>query len=595
MRRSPSALVTLRTVAPMVLAALVLLPIGQASAAVSFPQIAKLTGLDTAAGDSFGYSVAISGDTALIGGPFDDDLGAASGAAYIFERDAGGPDQWGQVAKLLAPDGASADWFGVRVALDGDTAVVTATVNDFSRKGYAYVFGRNAGAPNAWGVVARLTADDGDELDGCGNSVDVEGDRVAIGSNFSILPGSLGAVYLYERDVGGPEAWGQTAKLTSAAACHDNVTYCGWGGEDFFGATVSISGESLAVGASGSAGAAYVFHRNKDGSWRRIARPQPEESRPQDYGTAVVMDGRAFLASVPGDDDLGAQAGAAFVFELDASLRPPWREVGKLHANEGEAGDRLGTVAAIDNGTLVIGAPQRESGRDWQGEAFVFRQSGSDWNEVANLQATDAEPFDVFGWSVGVSGDTILVGAYGESSAGSDAGAAYVFRAKGGVTSTAQANSAFNTHSVADRGEAALTLDPLPSEATTVALTGRLSLGGGDVAPGDVYCLRPHPEFALYYDTFQLTFSGNRVSGVWHNLPGFPTDDFMTPVTGTVADDQVILRCDAQRANCPLGLSWEWIIDLPPDGTMIMLQHDGSHWNSWIDQLAYDLTPGRCQ
>ena len=120
-------------------------------------QSAKLTPSDGAAGDYFGRSVAVDGDTAVAGAVFDDDNGSWSGSAYVFTRESG---VWNQGAKLTPSDGASGDYFGWSVAVDGDTAVAGAVFDDDngSESGSAYVFTRESGV---WSQSAKLTASDG--------------------------------------------------------------------------------------------------------------------------------------------------------------------------------------------------------------------------------------------------------------------------------------------------------------------------------------------------------------------------------------------------------------------------------------------------
>lgn len=123
----------------------VLLLVAMPAWSVTPVEVAKLLAADGATGDQFGYSVAISGDTALIGARFDDDdvNGLESGSAYVFTRSG---TIWSQQAKLTAADGAARDWFGVRVAISGDTAVVTADADDDDVNGVdsgsVYVFTR---------------------------------------------------------------------------------------------------------------------------------------------------------------------------------------------------------------------------------------------------------------------------------------------------------------------------------------------------------------------------------------------------------------------------------------------------------------------
>ena len=132
-----------------------------------------------------------------------------TGAAYIFERDAGGADNWGQVKKLTAGDAAAYDRFGVSVAISGDTVVVGAYGKN-SDAGAAYIFERNAGGAGNWGQVKKLTAGDAATEDGFGVSVAISGDTVVVGA---YRKDSAGAAYLFERNTGGLENWGEWGKL----------------------------------------------------------------------------------------------------------------------------------------------------------------------------------------------------------------------------------------------------------------------------------------------------------------------------------------------------------------------------------------------
>ncbi len=148
------------------------------------PLLYKLIASDGSASDNFGNSVSISGDTILVGSEQVDDNGFRSGSAYIFERNAGGSDSWGEVAKLVASDGGIGDDFGNRVAISGNTVVAGSIGDDVngSNSGSAYIFERNAGGSDTWGEVAKLVASDGVAGDSFGASVAISGDTVLVGS-----------------------------------------------------------------------------------------------------------------------------------------------------------------------------------------------------------------------------------------------------------------------------------------------------------------------------------------------------------------------------------------------------------------------------
>ena len=197
----------------------------------------ELTAPDGAWEDAFGFSVSVSGDTAVIGAP---GKNAGQGATYVFVRSGGA---WTQQQELTASDGAAGDWFGYSVSLSGSTAVIGALAKH-NYQGAAYVFVLSGGV---WGQQQELTASDGAAGDSFGNSVSVSGDTAVIAAYHKNA--DQGAAYLFVRSGG---VWGQQQELTAT----DGVA------NDYFGVSVSVSGGTAAIGAVGRnnyQGAAYVF------------------------------------------------------------------------------------------------------------------------------------------------------------------------------------------------------------------------------------------------------------------------------------------------------------------------------------------------
>jgi prepilin-type N-terminal cleavage/methylation domain-containing protein len=185
----------------------------------TWTQQAKLTAADGAATDRFGYAVAIDGDTVVVGAPYDDDKGADSGSAYVFTRTGG---TWTQQAKLTAAGGAAGDWFGWAVAVDGDTVVVGAPDDAKGAKsGSAYVFVR-AGA--TWTQQAKLLAADGAAGDRFGWAVAVDAGTIVVGAlRADDEVRDSGSAYVFVRTGG---TWTQQAKLTAAdGAAYDRFGY----------------------------------------------------------------------------------------------------------------------------------------------------------------------------------------------------------------------------------------------------------------------------------------------------------------------------------------------------------------------------------
>ena len=337
-------------------------------------QIAKLTAADAAASDLFGFSVALSGTTALVGAHLDSDDGASSGSAYIFERDEGGAGNWGQVAKLTAADAAFSDQFGWSVALSGTTALVGAygDTDGGVTSGSAYIFERDEGGAGNWGQVAKLTAADAAADDTFGISVALSGTTALVGARLDDDAGaSSGSAYIFERDEGGAENWGQVAKITASDA----------EAGDYFGQVVALSGTTALVGA-----------------WN--------------------------------DDDGGDASGAAYIFERDEGGAENWGQIAKLTADDAGAGDYLGYSVALSGTTGLVGAWNDGDGGLQSGAAYIFERDeggAGNWGQVAKLTAADPAVEDSFGFAVAVRGTTALVGSRFDDDAGIDSGSAYVF------------------------------------------------------------------------------------------------------------------------------------------------------------------------
>lgn len=374
--------------------------------------VAKLTAPDAAMDDWFGFSVAVAGDVALVGAYGNDDAGPGSGSAYVFERNIGGTNAWGYVCKLTASDAAACDYFGVAVAVDGDVAIVSASGDDGFR-GSAYVFQRNAGGTNAWGQVAKIIAPDGSSSDFFGVSVSVAGDVAIVGAE---QDDNLGSAYVFERNMGGTNAWGFVRKLTASDGAVD----------DHFGYSVSADGDAALVGAYGGE-AAYVFQRNSGGTnaWSEVAKLTASDGSAA-FGWSVAMDGGTAIIGAYKDDDSGSESGAAYVFERNANGPNAWGQVRKLKGSDGSAGDWFGCAVSASGNTALIGAFHDDPSGTFSGSAYVMPVSieTRSYRETGKLFAYDAAVSNMFGACVSMDGDLALAGSHGNDSS---SGAAYVF------------------------------------------------------------------------------------------------------------------------------------------------------------------------
>jgi len=454
-----------------------------------------------ASNDGFGLSVALSGDTLAVGAAFEDsgsvgangdqanDNAKDSGAVYVFVRRGA---TWSQQAYIKASNTDRGDLFGQAVALSGDTLVVGApqeasaatgvnnnqTDNTASGAGAAYVFVRSG---TTWTQQAYLKASNTDRLDTFGGAVAVFGDSVAVGAigESSAAAGidgnqadnttnTSGAVYVFTRT---GATWTQQAYVKASNT----------GAGDDFGAALALSADTLVVGAVGedsaatgiggnqadetalSAGAVYVFTRTGS-TWSQQSYIKASNTDAGDlFGNVVALSGDTLAVGAYGEDSAATgvngnqtdnttnAAGAVYVFIRTSGT---WIQQAYLKASNTGRNYQFGTSLALSGDALVVGASGENSGATGidgnqadgtapsAGAAYVFARTGTTWQQGAYVKASNTGSDDGFGISVALSDDALVVGAYGESSAGaginpangqtddaaSGAGALYILR-----------------------------------------------------------------------------------------------------------------------------------------------------------------------
>jgi hypothetical protein len=467
-------------------------------------QQAYLKASNTDGNDDFGISVAIFGDTLVVGargeasnatgnsGDQDNNSTFQAGVVYVFTRNG---TVWSQQAYLKASNTDRYDRFGSSVAISGDTLVVGAEFEESSatgvngdqsdnsaeQAGAAYVFTRNG---TVWNQQAYLKASNTDSLDHFGMSVAISGDTLVVGAEFEESnatgvngdqsdnsAGIAGAAYVFTRN---GTVWNQQAYLKASNT--DSL--------DHFGLSVAISDDTVVVGAVGEdssatgvngeqedesleqAGAAYVFTRSGT-TWSQQAYLKASNTNVVDgFGDSVAISGNTVVVGALGEDSKATgvngdqsdnsaeQAGAAYVFTRNGTV---WNQQAYLKASNTDKASNtenivfFGHPVAIFGDTLVVGArgedssatgvngDQSDNSAEQAGAAYVFIRNGTVWNQQAYLKASNTDSLDHFGEAVTISGDTVVVGAVGEDSSATgvngdqedesseQAGAVYVF------------------------------------------------------------------------------------------------------------------------------------------------------------------------
>ena len=355
-------------------------------AVAEWTESGKLTASDAAEGDWFGRSVAISGNTAIVAAFNDDDGGDLSGSAYLFNTTTGE-----ELFKLTASDADEGDNFGCSVAISGNTAIVGAWANDDagyrSNSGSAYLFNITTGEELFKLTASDASARDNDQF-GC--SVGISGNTAIIGAHRQSSLGQYsGAAYLFDV-TSGEELYKLTASDT--------------GGGDRFGCSVAVSGNTAIVGAFANddhSGSAYLFDVTTGEEYPH--KLTASDAAVSDYfGDSVAISGNTAIVGAHGNDDGGNHSGSAYLFNITTG-----EELFKLTASDAAASDAFSNHSVgISGNTAIVGAFGSRS-------AYLFNITTGE--ELFKLTASDAAASRSFGYSVGISGNTAIVGAFGSA------------------------------------------------------------------------------------------------------------------------------------------------------------------------------------
>jgi hypothetical protein len=367
----------------------------------------------------FGNAVALDGNRAIVGASRADINGETNrGAAYVFVRQG---DEWVEEAQLLAFDGAEGDFFGTSVALSGDTAVVGAPLADVDGqtfRGAAYVFQIIGGG---WLPREKLRAADGVAQDRLGWSVAIRGDTLFAGAIKAEIGGnqSQGAVYVYTRQSG---LWSQSQKLfDDEGALADLFGNALALTED----TALVGAYSANIGGNVNQGAAYVYSR-VGGTWLLEERfVASDGANPDQFGWSVALDEDLALVGAWGKNIDGIEEhGAAYVFRRSGNT---WNEEQRLTPADGEELGLFGWAVALEDHVALIGARNDLPGETLQGVVYEFRRNVGLWEEIQRLEAPIGHGLDGFGEAVALGSDRALVGSPSNVLAQPSGGAAWVY------------------------------------------------------------------------------------------------------------------------------------------------------------------------
>jgi hypothetical protein len=448
--------------------------------------LAKLLASDKNEEDFFGYSVGISGNTIVVGARWDDDNGFKSGSAYVFTKPVNGWVDMTQTAKIKPSDGTANDNFGVSVSISGDNIVIGADqdCDNGNWSGSAYVYTKPIIGWVNMTETAKIKPSDGTIGDRFGKSVSISGSNIVIGSPyFDGMGSNVGSAYIFTKPSMGWINMTQTAKLFAstsytdanfgcsvsisgdiivigAKADYNNGTYSGaayvfskpstsgwvtmsatakltpYGGTtyDTFGFSVGVSGDNIVVGNYSNnengydSGSAYVFSKPVTGwiDMTQTAKIKASDGAASDwFGLSVSISGDNILVGSPQDDDTYTNSGSTYIFKKPVSGWINMTQTQKLIPPDyfGTYCASFGHSFAIDGNYAVLGNPSYND----TGAVYIYYYNGTVWAMQAILTPSDGITSENFGCSVGMSGDNVVIGAWGDNDNGTNSGSSYVF------------------------------------------------------------------------------------------------------------------------------------------------------------------------
>ncbi|MCB1120166.1 MAG: FG-GAP repeat protein [Verrucomicrobiae bacterium] len=321
-------------------------------------------------------------------------------------------------AKLLAPDGAAEDEFGIDVAIDGFTAVIgahRANVGPNADQGAVYVF---TGSGTNWSLQQKLTASDGTAQNDFGSSVSIQGDTILVGAPAKTIGSNIqqGKVYVFTRS---GKVWTERQGLLAGDG----------GSQDHFGNSVSLDGDRAIIGASEDTigsntfqGSAYIFVKSGDNWTQEQKIVAADSGDSDDFGNSVSISGSTVVIGARNNNGTGGvNQGAAYVYTRSGSN---WSLQQKLTASNAGGFEQFGYDVAISEETVIVGTRSNSS-------AYVFVRSGTTWTEQQKLNPSDQLGYEAFGFSVALKGDTAAIGSVSKVGNNNKQGAVYIFERSG--------------------------------------------------------------------------------------------------------------------------------------------------------------------
>ncbi len=325
-----------------------------------------------------------------------------------------------ETQRLVSDDLTTEDYFGNGMAASGDYAIIGSCYDDDNgtNSGSAYIFHNNAGT---WEQHQKINASDGQTNEFFALAVAISGDyaiTTSLGAN-----SYAGKAHVFHNDAG---VWTETQILTPS----DTENY------QLFGCSINMNNDYAIIGAYGdeesgvNSGAAYVF-QNVSNNWIEVAKLTASDADVNDFfGIAVDIQSDYAVVGADGNENhAGSQSGTAYIFYNNSGT---WQQSQILESADSVVGDHFGASVSISGDGIAIGASSKSDNGTWSGAAYIFENDSGTWEQQQKIVASDAGSQKLFGDSINIIDDTLIVGSSGNISfTPYIAGSAYIFKANG--------------------------------------------------------------------------------------------------------------------------------------------------------------------
>jgi len=363
---------------------------------------------DLSANDLFGNSISVSGEYMFVGASFSDDayLGEDCGAVYVYRNNGG----WSQTQKLQPWYQTNDVSFGNSVSVYGNYAIVGAYYDSYNEiyEGSAYIYYLNT-STNEWNAAKILLPTGSTEGDLFGYKVAINSQYAAVCALFDDESGAIsGAVYLFGKDTGGTDNWGLVKKILPDNAFNGlnfGASLSFYEDELFIGATgESTNGEY--------SGACFVYSENEGGAnnWGNVDVLFANDASEYDnFASNIYINEYYLMISAENAGSSNPGEGAVYIFEKD--INDFWNQTAKITSSVQETGSKFGASVIFAENLLFVGAPEKTESNTNEGQVYVFSYDDESWSEIMSLNNSNSGENYYFGKSVASDGINVFIGA----------------------------------------------------------------------------------------------------------------------------------------------------------------------------------------